>query len=213
MGDQMLEILESKKIYDIFLSCLQKYAGKINADRILNELGLRGAKNENFLKIFSVIAPKYMTSSRVQKCMMEIIEKLRGLVIIKISPAEIEMQMDEEATLRVFVTNNTGLSLRFTVIAEQAGKKISSLLYDSKKGYSLPSIQQSFPIENERTHMFKFLLRTDLFEIRDLYELKKSGEIEIPINVYVQADHIDGMKIGPMKAKVKIVKVKKLEYE
>jgi hypothetical protein len=209
----MLEILNSKKIYDIICARLEEYAGKNNVDRILNELELKDAKNENFLKIFSLIAPRYMTSTRIHKCMMEIIDGLKKLVSVEIRPKEIEMQMDEEATLRVFVTNNTGLAMKFIVTAEQTGSKISSFFYDAKRGYSLPSIEQSFPIENEKTHVFKFNLRTDLLEIKDLYEIKKKGEVEIPIDIYVQADHIDGFKLGPIKTKLKIVKIKKPEYQ
>ena len=209
----MLEILNSKKIYEIIHACLEEYTNKENADRILNELELKNASNENFLKIFSLIAPRYMTSTRIHRCMMEIMDELKKLVSVEIRPKEIEMQIDEEATLRIFVTNNTGLSMKFIVTAEQAGSKISSFLYDAKRGYSLPSLEQSFPIENEKTHVFKFNLRTDLLEIKDLYEIKKKGEVEIPINIYVQADHIDGFKLGPIKTKLKILKIKKPEYQ
>ena len=202
------EFFASYNIYEIVDGVLKRNFSSKDVDKILNELMHLEAKPNDFISKLGQVLRKHTYAGKASKILMDIKERLGGLIATDIVPKSIEMTKDEKKVLKVLVENRTDAVLKFRVGVQQIGRAETSLLYDAVKNYCLTKLVKSHIIQPKKVHAFKFYIKPDVFGIHDLYDLKKKKKIKITLGMQAEADGVDGLRTTTEKVDVNIVQVK-----
>lgn len=202
------EYFASYKIYETVRNILLRNMREADVDKVINELGMVDTKPENLIKKLATILQKHVQSMKCSSILTDIKEKLSELVDVDAEPNRIIMTKNESQILKIMVHNKTDTMLKFRIGVEQLDRKVTALLFDPVKSFCYTKIVKSHLIEPDKIYAFKFIIKPDVFGIQDMYELKKSGKLNMSLGFQAEADGIDGLRSRPKKYDVEIVKVK-----
>lgn len=202
------EYFGSYKICETVRNVLLKNFREVDIENMFNEMYLIDAHPDNFMKKLGQVMQKHAQSTKCSNVMMDIKERLSDLIGITIEPPRIVMTKNEKPVLKITVHNKTDGIFKFRVGVEQLDRKYTALLYDPVKTFTYTKIIKSHLIEPDKIYAFKFIIKPDVFGIQDLYEMKKTGKLNITLGMQVEAEGIDGLKSAARKINVEIVKMK-----
>lgn len=202
------ECFGSYKIYEVVKKVMLNYARETDIDQIIGAVLADGGAPENFLKKIAVHSKRHLNVNKSSEMVMAIKEKLMDLVGVHIEPKEITVTKDGKDVMSVFVENRTDGLFKFKVGVQQIDRDNTSIIFDPVKNYAHTKMIKSYVIEPNKAHVFKFIIKPDVFGIHDLYDLKKNNSVRITLGMQIAADGVDGLKTNMYKVPVNIVKVK-----
>ena len=197
------------KIYEAVKEVLDKNLRKTDTNKVLAQLKHEEAQPENFMRKLSLVLKRHVHGKRVSSIMMKIKEQISELMDVEYEPEKIEFQKNGNAVLKVRVENKTEAMLKFKVGLEQLDHKNSAIIYNPVKNFTVSRLVKGKIIQAGKIHTYKFKLKPDIFEINDLYELKKKNELNLKLGFQVKAEGIDGFKSKTEKVPVTIYRVRR----
>jgi len=201
------EYFGTYKVYEAVKNVLDRNLRSKDVELILKELERNEAKPNDFLKKLGMILKRHVHANRASAILMGIRDNMQKLMDIVVEPEKIELTREQKKEIKVYVTNNTDATLKFRVGVKQLNHANSAIVYNPIKNYNTSKLIKSAIIEPEKMHAYKFIIKPEIFEISDLYELKKNGKLKIDLGVQVEADGIDGFKSKIIKVPINIVKI------
>jgi hypothetical protein len=202
------EYFGSYKLYETVRNILLKNFREVDIENMFNEMNIIDAHPDNFMKKLGQVMQKHAQSTKCSNILMDIKERLSDLIGINVEPPRIVMTKHEKPILKITIQNKTDGMLKFRVGVEQIDRKYTALLYDPVKTFTYTKMIKSHLIEPDKIYAFKFVIKPDVFGIQDLYELKKTGKLNITLGMQADAEGIDGLKSTARKINVEIVKMK-----
>ncbi len=198
------EFIPSEKMYSIILEEIEKVAGK-DAEKIIRELYRENPTEEKFFRSLAFAMRRYLPTSRINKALLNIRDRIAKLVEIQISTKELMIQKDGKGYIKVRVINNVGTPVRFKVSLSEPQKR-TAIIYDPKQNVSYTKLTKAMVIEDGKAHSFQFVIKPGVYMIDDLYKLKKENEIKIPITINVESNY-DIIKLPKLKVNVIIKRI------
>ncbi|MDD5181784.1 MAG: hypothetical protein PHC66_01275 [Candidatus Nanoarchaeia archaeon] len=202
------ECFGSYKIYEIVRDTMLHYARDIDVQRMIDAIVADGATPADFLRKLAVHSKRHVNASKASEMIMAIKDKITSLIGVYVEPREVRITKDGSETVRIYVENKMDAMFKFKVGMQQLERESTSLLHDNVKNFSYTKMIKAMPIEAGATHVFKFLIKPDVFGIQDIYELKKNNQVSIMLGMQVAVDGVDGQKTPLHKIPVNIVKAK-----
>lgn len=202
------EFFVSHKAYDIVRDELSKNMSEKDVKQSIKEMISMEPNPNNFLKELGMVLKRHVYAAKASNIIMNIKEKLKGLVEFKVKPEKIEISKNGKEVMKVYVENKTETMLKIKVGVKQIDRKYTALLYDPVKNFGYTKLVKSRIVEAGEIGTFKFIIKPDVYGIQDLYELKGKREINMNFGIQVEADNFCGTKSSIKKVPVKIVKVK-----
>lgn len=202
------ECFGSYKIYEIVRDTMLHYARDVDVQRMIDAIVADSATPADFLRKLAVHSKRHVNASKASEMIMAIKDKVSALIGVYVEPREVRITKDGSETIRVYVENKMDAMFKFKVGIQQLERESTSLLHDSVKAFSYTKMIKAMPIEAGATHVFKFLIKPDVFGIQDIYELKKNNIVSIMLGMQVAVDGVDGQKTPLHKIPVNIVKAK-----
>jgi hypothetical protein len=202
------ECFGSYKIYEIVRNTMMHYARETDIQQIFNAMVADNATPADFLRKLAVHSKRHVNVSKSTEMIMAIKDKLSSLIGVYVEPREVKITKDGSETVRVYVENKMDAMFKFKVGVQQLERESTSLLYDNVKNFSYTKMIKAIPIAAGATHVFKFVIKPDVFGINDIYELKKNNQVSIMLGMQVAVDGVDGQKTPLHKIPVNIVKAK-----
>lgn len=202
------ECFGSYKIYEIVRNTMINYARETDIQQIFNAMVADNATPADFLRKLAVHSKRHVNVSKATEMIMAIKDKLSSLIGVYVEPREVKITKDGSETIRVYVENKMDAMFKFKVGVQQLERESTSLLYDNVKNFSYTKMIKAIPIAAGTTHVFKFMIKPDVFGINDIYELKKNNQVSIMLGMQVAVDGVDGQKTPLHKIPVNIVKAK-----
>jgi len=202
------ECFGSYKLYEIARDTMMHYARDIDVQKMIDAIVADGATPADFLRKLAVHSKRHVNASKASEMIMAIKEKISNLIGVYVEPREVRITKDGSETIRVYVENKMDAMFKFKVGMQQLERETTSLLYDNVKSFSYTKMVKAMPIAAGATHVFKFLIKPDVFGIQDIYELKKNSQVSIMLGMQVAVDGVDGQRTPLHKIPVNIVKAK-----
>jgi len=202
------EFFASYKIYELVKNTMKGYMREKEVEQVISGLMAAEAKPDNFIKKLAVVASKYLPLTRNNDMIIRIKEKISDLAKVGVEPKKIVISKNGKETLRVSVENKTEATLKFRVGVQQLDRTYTALIHDAVTNFSKTKSIKAGIIEPNKVHVFKFIIKPDIYGIQDLYELKKNKKISMTLGMQVDAEGIEGLKTPLSKIGLDIVTVK-----
>lgn len=202
------ECFGSYKIYEIARDTMLHYVRDIDVQKMIDAIVADGATPADFLRKLAIHSKRHVNASKASEMLMAIKDKISALIGVYVEPREVKITKDGNETIRVYVENKMDAMFKFKVGIQQLEKESTSLLYDSVRNFTYTKMVKAMPIAAGATHVFKFVVKPDVFGINDIYELKKNNQLSIMLGMQVAVDGVDGQKTLLHKIPVSIVKAK-----
>jgi len=202
------ECFGSYKIYEIVRNTMLHYAREVDIQQIFNAMVADNATPADFLRKLAVHSKRHVNAAKSTEMVMAIKDKLTSLIGVYVEPREVRITKEGSETIRIYVENKMDAMFKFKVGLQQLDRETTSLLHDHVKQFTYTKMIKSIPIAAGETHVFKFLIKPDVFGINDIYELKKNSKLLFTLGMQVAVDGVDGQKTLLHKIPVSIVKAK-----
>ena len=198
------EYFGTYKIYETVRAILEKNMRKSDISRVESDLEQMGATPETLLRSLGQAIRKHVSSSKASSILLSIKNALAKLIDVEIEPKEIMIKKNGKEVLKVRVSNNLDDLFKVRVGIKQIDRTNSSLIHHTLKGYGVSKMIKSAIIKPGQAHTFKFIIKPDIFDIGDLYELRKNKKLDVKLGVQVEMAGIDGLKTPVERLKLTI---------